>query len=630
VAVTIAPKFDFLAYRLCSCIYETDRVVETMTGQTIHLSDSSKSLISAIRTRERLRAFPVRMKAGCKKRCEGQEAHMHPKLLIIGGVAGGATAAARARRLNEHASIILFERGEHISFANCGLPYYIGGVIPKREHLLVTTIPAFRDRYNIDIRVFSEVTRIDRNKKEVEVKNLRTGESYGESYDRIILAPGAEPIRPPIPGIDAPNIFSLRNIPDSDRIAAGLVGHQEVVIVGAGFIALEMAENLVSKGCRVTIIEMLDQVMNVLDYEMAAIVQRHLEAKGVICKLERTVTRFEKRGDRVFAFTDKDEEVEADVVLMTVGVRPENRLAREAGLDIGQTGAIRVNAAMATSDPDIFAVGDVAEVKDLVTGAPVVVALAGPANKQGRIAADNAMGRHSEFRGTLGTSIAKVFDLSVASTGASEKRLNAHKIPYLVTHVHPPSHASYYPGSRTMTIKLLFSPVEGRVLGAQAVGMDGVDKRIDVLATAMKAGMTVYDLEELELAYAPPYSSAKDPVNIAGFAAANILKGDVEQITWNELPDMDCENEVLLDLRGAGELAAEGSMPDAVHIPLPELRRRLPELDKSKRYVTLCAAGLRSYIAHRMLVQHGFKSRSLGGGFSVLKGVRERIRVRKK
>lgn len=555
---------------------------------------------------------------------------MCTKLLIVGGVAGGATAAARARRLNEHASIILFERGEYISFANCGLPYYIGGVIPKREHLLVTTIPAFQQRYNIDIRVFSEVTRIDRKEKEVEVRNLQTGETYRESYDRIILAPGAEPIRPPIPGIDMPNILSLRNIPDSDRIAAGIAGQQEIAIVGGGFISLEMAENLVGKGCRVTIIEMLDQVMNVLDYEMAAIVQRHLEAKGVICKLESTVTRFEKRGDRVVAFTDKHEEIEADLALMTVGVRPENRLAKEAGLDIGQTGAIRVNAAMATSDPDIFAVGDVAEIKDLVTGAPTVVALAGPANKQGRIAADNAMGRHSEFRGALGTSIAKVFDLSVASTGASEKRLKAHKIPCVATHVHPPSHASYYPGSRTMTIKLLFSPADGRILGAQVVGMDGVDKRIDVLATAMKARMTVYDLEELELAYAPPYSSAKDPINIAGFAAANILKGDVEQIVWNELSGPDCENEIVLDIRGAAELAAEGSVPNAVHIPLPELRRRMPELDKNKGYITLCAAGLRSYIAHRMLVQHGFKSRSLGGGFAVLKGVRERIRRLKK
>ena len=498
---------------------------------------------------------------------------METKLLIIGGVAGGATAAARARRLDEHARIIVFERGEHISFATCGLPYYIGGVILKREQLLVTTIKDFKERYNIDVRVFSEVTKIDRARKEVEVRDLQTGDAYREAYDRIILAPGAAPVKPPIPGIDLPAIFSLRSIPDADAIAAYVEARKpkRVVIVGGGFISLEMAENLVARGCKVLIVEMLGQIMNLLDYEMAAMVQKHLEEKGVVCMLDCTVTSFMQKAKGIVVSIDKKRDLTADVVLMTIGVRPENSLATEAGLDLGVTGAIKVDSSMRTSDPDIFAVGDAAEVKDIVTGAPMVVALAGPANKEGRIAADNAMGRASTFAGTLGTAIAKVFDLSVATTGASEKRLTLHHIPYLVSYTHPGSHAAYYPGAEPMTIKLLFAPGDGKLLGAQIVGREGVDKRIDILATAMKAGMTVYDLEELELAYAPPYSSAKDPVNIAGFAAANILKGDVEQILWNDLPGLDRKKEILIDLRNPGELDREGYMPGSLHIPLPQL-----------------------------------------------------------
>lgn len=557
---------------------------------------------------------------------------METKLLIIGGVAGGATAAARARRLNEHARIILFERGEHISFANCGLPYYIGGAIARREQLLVTTINDFRERYDIDVRVFSEVTGIDRKRKEVEVRDARAGTTYRESYDRIILAPGAEPIKPPIPGIGLPNIFSLRNIPDADAIADYVEKRkpETVVIVGGGFISLEMTENLVTRGCKVVIVEMLDQVMSVLDYEMAAMVREHLEEKGVVCKLGCTVTSFSEKAGRVVVSTDKGGDLEADLVLMTVGVRPENRLAKEAGLEIGVTGAIRVDSSMRTSDPDIFAVGDAAEVKDLVTGASAVVALAGPANKEGRIAADNAMGRASVFKGALGTAIAKVFDLSVAATGASEKRLVLHNMPYLVSYTHPGSHASYYPGSQIMTIKLLFSPVDGTILGAQIVGSVGVDKRIDVIATAMKGRMTVYDLEELELAYAPPYSSAKDPVNIAGFAAANVLKGDVKQVIWKDMPGLAAQGDVLVDLRNAGELAKDGVIPGSLHIPLPQLRRRLNELDKSKSYVIFCAAGLRSYIGYRVLAQNGFRSRSLAGGFRLLKGVGHKVGMKTK
>jgi rhodanese-related sulfurtransferase len=370
---------------------------------------------------------------------------------------------------------------------------------------------------------------------------------------------------------------------------------------------------------------MLDQVMGNLDYEMAAMIGEHLAEKGVVCRLGCTVTAFGEKNGRILVSTDAAGELEADIVLVTVGVRPENGLAREAGLEIGPSGGIRVDETMRTSDPDIFAVGDAVEVKDAVTGAGGIVALAGPANKQGRIAADNAMGRTSVYRGGLGTFIAKVFDLSAAATGASEKRLRAHNIPYLVSYTHPGSHASYYPGAAEMAIKLTFSPRDGRVLGAQIVGADGVDKRIDVLACAMKAGMTVYDLEELELAYAPPYSSAKDPVNIAGYAAANILKGDAEQIVWSELPDLDPQKDVLIDLRNPPELLREGTIPGALHIPLPELRGRLPELDRDKRYVPFCAAGLRGYIAHRMLVQHGFRSRNLAGGFRTFKGVKGRI-----
>lgn len=550
---------------------------------------------------------------------------MGKRLLIVGGVAGGATAAARARRLDEQAEIIVFERGEFISFANCGLPYYIGGVIRNRSQLLVTTIDAFTRRYNIDVRVFSEVLKIDRTAKEVEVKNHLTGAIFRERYDKLILSPGAEPMQSPIPGIDLPGIFSLRTIPDTDRIAARveIEKPESVVIVGAGFISLEMAENLVRKGCKVTIIEMLDQVMSVLDYEMAAIVQSHLEEKGIDCHLGRTVTAFTKSGERIMVETSNGETIEADMVLMTIGVRPENRLARESGLEIGQTGGIKVDQMLRTSDPDIFAIGDAAEIQDITTDSPIVVALAGPANKQGRIAADNALGRTSVYKGAIGTSIAKVFDLSVASTGASEKRLLRHGIPCLASYIHPGSHASYYPGARTMTMKLLFAPSDGRILGAQIVGMAGVDKRIDVLATAMKGRMTVYDLEELELAYAPPYSSAKDPVNIAGFVAANVLKGDSQQIVWNELPALDPAKDVLLDLRETAELRREGAIPGSVHIPLPHLRERLKELDGEKTYVPFCAAGLRSYIAHRILIQHGFKSRSLAGGFGILKPMRK-------
>lgn len=551
---------------------------------------------------------------------------MSTKLLIIGGVAGGATAAARARRIDEKAEIILFERGEYISFANCGLPYYIGDIIKKRDDLLVTTVATTKARYNIDIRTSLEVAAIDRDKKEVKVKNRITGETYSESYDKIILSPGAEPIKPPLEGIDIENVFNLRNIPDSDRIKAYVDSEKpkSAVVVGGGFIGLEMAENLVHRGVKTTIVEMLDQVMAPFDFEMASMLHAHIKEKGIALELENGVASLEKKGDKIIVHTSKGTDIECDMVIMSIGVRPENKLAKEAGLELGERGGIKVDASMRTSDPDIFAVGDAVEIRDFVSGVTTMTPLAGPANKQGRVAADNALGRKSTFKGTQGTSVVKVFDMTAASTGMSEKTLKKHNFPYVASYTHSGSHASYYPGAEMMAIKLIFQPTTGRVLGAQIIGGDGVDKRIDVMATVIRGGMSVYDLEELELAYAPPYGSAKDPINIAGFVASNILKGDVENIHWHQLPDLD-ENTVLIDLRNEDELEIAGEIEGALNIPLPELRFRLDELDKKKTYVPFCAIGLRGYIGHRLLVQNGFKSKNLSGGYKTLLGAKEKI-----
>ena len=542
---------------------------------------------------------------------------MSLRLIVIGGVAGGATAAARARRLNEEAEIMLIERGEYISFANCGLPYYIGQIIKERDDLLVTTAEAFTARYSIDIRIFSEVTEIDRTNKQLTIKNLKSGDTYKERYDKIILSPGAEPLKPPLEGINLENIYSLRSIPDSDLIKShvDIKKPESAVIVGGGFIGLEMADNLVHRGIKVTIVEMLDQVMAPIDYEMASIVHVHLKEKGVDLCLSDVVQSFSKKEDKIQVTTGKGLEIECDMVMLSIGIRPENILAKEAGLEIGKRGGIIVDSNMRTSDPDIYAVGDAVEIRDYITGLPTMTALAGPANKQGRIAADNVMGRKSVFKGTIGTAVAKVFDLTVASTGANEKILKQNNSPYLVNYTHSGSHAGYYPDSQTIAIKLIFSPDDGKILGAQIVGEKGVDKRIDVIATAIHGQMTVYDLEELELAYAPPYSSAKDPVNIAGFAAANLLKGDVKNINWDEIKDIDPEREILLDLRDKNELDEIGFIEESLHIPLNELRGRLNELDKDKGYIPYCAVGLRAYFAHRILVQNGFKSRNLSGGY---------------
>ncbi len=552
---------------------------------------------------------------------------MAKKILIVGGVAGGATAAARIRRLDETAQVILFERGEYISFANCGLPYYIGNIIKKRDRLLVTTREDFMERYNIDIRNFSEVTAIDRAAKQVTVVNALDRKTYTESYDKLILSPGAEPVRPPIEGMENENFFTLRNIPDTDRIKARLDKEkpEAAVVVGGGFIGIEMAENLAERGVKVTLVEMLDQVLAPLDYEMATIVHAHLREKGVECRLSDGVQSFSKKDGQVVVHTRAGGEIPCDMVIMAVGVRPENRLAKEAGLKIGGAGGIIVDGSMRTSDPHIYAVGDAVEVRDFVTGLPVMTALAGPANKQGRIAADNVTGGRSVFKGTLGTMVVKVFDQTVAATGPNAKSLERNGVPHLVSYTHSSSHATYYPGADNMAVKLIFSPGSGRVLGAQIVGGKGVDKRIDIFATAIKAGMTVYDLEELELAYAPPYGSAKDPVNIAGFVAANQLKGDLEVVHWNELPGFDPENEVLMDLRTKRELEKFGILEGAIHIPIDELRSRLSELDREKIYIPYCAVGLRGYIGHRILVQNGFSSRNLSGGMETLMGCMEKL-----
>lgn len=543
------------------------------------------------------------------------------KLLIIGGVAGGATAAARARRLDETAEIILFERGEYISFANCGLPYYIGKIIKERESLLVTTAEAFKARYDIDIRPFSEITKIDRDNRKVTVKEIKTGSTYSESYDKIILSPGAEPLRPPLEGINLDHIYSLRSIPDSDCIKAHVEERkpESAVIVGGGFIGLEMAENLVHRGIKVTIVEMLDQVMAPVDYEMASIVHAHLREKGVSLILGDGVKSFSKAGDGIKVTTGKGTEVLCDMVILSIGVRAESVLAKEAGLEIGKRGGIIVDSGMRTSDPDIYAAGDAVELRDFVSGFPAMTALAGPANKQARIAADNAMGRSAVFRGTMGTAVAKIFDLTVASAGNNEKTLKQNNMPYMASYTHSGSHAGYYPDAEMMAVKLIFSPGSGRILGAQIVGGRGVDKRIDVIATAIHGSMTVYDLEELELAYAPPFSSAKDPVNVAGFVAANILKGDVQTLNWDDLNETDTESGVLIDLRDKTELDESGTIAGSLHIPVNELRGRLNELDKSKNYIPYCAIGLRGYLGYRILAQNGFKAKNLSGGYKTYK-----------
>lgn len=540
---------------------------------------------------------------------------MSKKVLIIGGVAGGASAAARLRRLDENAQIVLFERGEYISFANCGLPYYIGDVIKERENLLVQTVEGMQERFNIDIRIKSEVTKIFPEEKEVEVTT--ESKTYRESYDYMILAPGAEPILPPIPGIQREGIYTLRNMADVDRIKEHVVKKrpQKAAVVGGGYVGIEMAENLRHAGIDVSIIEAADQVMGPLDVEMARIVEKELIDNGINLILKDAVQKIE--GEKEIEIHLKSGKVvQVDLALFAAGVRPETKLAREAGLIIGERGGIRVDEYLKTSDPHIYAVGDAIEVKDLISGQYTVIPLAGPANKQGRVVADNICGRDAKYRGSLGTSIIKVFNTTAGGVGNNEKILKRAGIPYLKSYTHSGSHAGYYPGSFMLTIKLLFSPDDGKLLGAQVVGRKGVDKRIDVLATAIRHGLTVYDLEELELAYAPPYSSAKDPVNMAGFTAANILKGDMKILHWDELEQLEKGSYVILDVRTKEEYD-NGYLEGAICVPLDSIRQRINELPKDKKIIIYCKVGLRGYVAYRILVQKGFEAYNLSGGYEV-------------
>ena len=551
------------------------------------------------------------------------------KVVIVGGVAGGASCAARLRRLDEKAEIIMVERGPFVSYANCGLPYHIGGVIEQESSLLVFTAQMFRAMFAIDARPNTEVISISPKKKTVDLRNGTTGEVTTESYDKLVLSPGAAPIRPPLPGIDLPGIFSVRTVPDARQIREWIergssdlaeehasTGFQPLdkakraVVVGGGYIGLEMAENLAHRGLEVTIVEMLDQVMAPLDPECARLVERHLEKNGVRLALNDAVAGFKQTADGSLEVLTKSGKAHpAHIVILAIGVRPETSLAKMAGLEIGQRGGVRVDEHMRTSDPDIFAVGDAVEVKDFVTGEWSLIPLAGPANRQGRIVADVIAGRDSKFRGTQGTSVIGVFGATVATTGANEKLLTRlGRKDFEKVYLFPNSHAGYYPGAKTIVLKVIFRKSDGRLLGAQALGMDGVEKRIDALAMAIQMGATVYDLEEAELCYAPPFGSAKDPVNFAGMVPADVLRGDMPLCHWGTV-----DGGFLLDVRNPPELAVE-SVPGAVNIPLPELRGRLGELPRDREINVICRSGGRAYFTTRILQQSGFKARTISGG----------------
>lgn len=538
------------------------------------------------------------------------------RLVIVGGVAGGASAAARARRLSENAEILMFERGPDVSFANCGLPYYVGEVIPERGKLLVTTPEMLRQRFRLDVRTRTNVESIDRSRQVVRIKNLETGVESEERYDKLILAPGAAPIRPPLPGLDLPGVHTLRNLGDVDRIKAAVdQGAKSVVVVGAGFIGLELVENFVHRGLRTTVADLNDQVLPPLDKEMSQPILAALRAKGVDVRLSNSATAIEATPSGLLVQFKSGAPVTADLVILGVGVRPENQLAVAAGLEVGPRGGIRVNDRLQTSDPNIYAVGDAIEVRDFVTSEPTQVPLAGPANRQGRIAADNIFGRDSRYRGTQGTAILGLFDKVAALTGQSEKLLRRANRPFRKVYIHPAHHAGYYPGAEGMTLKLVFDPETGKILGAQAVGGAGVDKRIDVIAMAIQAGMTVYDLEEAELAYAPQFGSAKDPVNMAGFVAGGLLRGDHPQVDLEEALSQFQQGQVsLIDVRSPGEFA-KGSIPGAVNIPVDELRGRLSEIAKDRDVAVFCQVGQRGYLATRILLQAGYQVRNIGGGY---------------
>ena len=549
-----------------------------------------------------------------------------PKYVIVGGVAGGATTAARLRRMDEKAQIIMFEKGSYISYANCGLPYYIGGVINERDRLFVQTPESFKARLNVDVRVDSEVLAIDRKAKLVKVVNLKTGEEYSESYDKLLLSPGAEPVKPPIPGIEDEAILTLRNVPDTDRIKDYLKDHkvEKAVVVGGGFIGLEMAENLHQLGLAVTIVEMADQVMAPLDFEMAAEVHQHLKDKRVGLLLNDAVAAFKREAGGLVVQMQSGKTLQADLVILSIGVRPDSKLAADAGLDLANNKAILVNSHLQTSDPDIYAVGDAIALPNPITKKTMSTYLAGPANKQGRIAADNMVfGNKESYCGSINTAIAKVFDLTVAATGVSEKALKQEGMPYIASIVHASSHAGYYPDALSLSVKITFEPESGRLLGGQVLGYDGVDKRIDMLAQTIKREGTVYDLMEIEHAYAPPFSSAKDPVNVAGLVADNIIKGRVRIIHWDEISALDLSQTALLDVREPEEHAL-GSIEGAININVDELRKRLDEVPRGKKLVLFCRTGHRSYFACRILMQNGFNEvYNLSGGYMTYKNANQ-------
>ncbi|WP_442598310.1 CoA-disulfide reductase [Neobacillus sp. D3-1R] len=547
---------------------------------------------------------------------------MSKKIIIVGGVAGGATAAARLRRLDETSTIVLFERGEHISFANCGLPYYIGETIKDRNKLLVQTVEGMSKKFNLDIRNLTEVVEINRENKTISAKNLQTNEVYEESYDTLILSPGARPIVPNFEGLaDAKNVFTLRNIPDTDKIKS-FVDEQlpkKAVVIGGGFIGLEMAENLVERGIEVTVVELGKQVMAPIDFEMASIVHTHMKEKGVNLILEDGVKAFKDQGNTIELASGT--QISTDMVILSIGVSPENKLAVMAGLNVGQRGGIQVNEYLQTNDPNIYAIGDAIEVKDYINGNAAMIPLAGPANRQGRIVANNVYGKNEKYKGTLGTAIAKIFDLAVAATGINEKQLIQLGKKYQAVHIHPSCHATYYPGAAAIALKLLFNPETGAIYGAQAVGTDGVDKRIDVISTAIKGNLTVFDLTEIELSYAPPFSSAKDPVNMAGYVASNIIDEDVSTVQWNEIDEIVENGGLLIDVREPKE-RENGFIKGSINIPLGEIRDRLAEIPKDQTVYVSCQVGLRGYLGSRILSENGYDVKNLDGGWKTYSAVK--------
>jgi NADPH-dependent 2,4-dienoyl-CoA reductase/sulfur reductase-like enzyme/rhodanese-related sulfurtransferase len=568
-----------------------------------------------------LKAWEVH-RSGEKTKSGAEEVSEKKKILVVGGVAGGASCAARARRMSEAAEIIILERGPYVSFANCGLPYYVGNVIKEEEHLLVATPELFRERFNIEVRVENEVLSIDRFKRQIEVRDRKSHRIYRESYTALVLAPGSAPVRPPLPGIDMDGVLALRTIPDSRQIRQWIEERKAkcAVVVGGGFIGLEMTENLANRGLSVTIVEASNHLIPPIDPEMASPLHNHLITKRVALNLGQAVTGFELNPDgRIAVCTATGAKHMGDLVILAIGVQPEAGLARAAGIEIGERGGIRVDDQMRTSDKHIWAVGDAIEVKDFVIGQWTTLPLAGPANRQGRIAADVILGRDARFRGTQGTAICKVFDLTVAVTGACEKNLKRCGIgdkpaKYEKIYLHPGHHAGYYPGAKPISIKLIFSTEDGKILGAQAIGEEGVAKRIDVIATLIQMGATVFDLEEVELCYAPQYGSAKDPVNIAGMIAANVLRGDAPLVHWDKV---NPGRQTILDVRDPEEFKAD-HLEGADNIPLGQLRRRIGELNRDSEILTYCAVGQRSYYASRALRQYGFNAQNISGGYKSL------------